>query len=121
MTRATMLVFTSPTCPACPAAKELTSQLAKQRDDFVLKNVVSGMPGSNGLFKKHDVVSVPTIIIKGPGYPQNIGLRGAQPIPTLNKYLDMALGVEQEEATGEKPRTGGFFGKIKSFFAALEE
>lgn len=115
-----MYVFTSPTCPACPAAKEITAQLAKQRDDFVLKNVVSGMAGSNGLFKKHDVVSVPTIIIKGPGYPQNIGLRGAQPIPTLNKYLDLALGLEvkNEEKTA---RSGGFFGKIKTFFSALEE
>lgn len=111
-----MYVFTSPTCPHCPQAKEIAMGVAKERDDVALKQVVSGMGGSNALFKKFDVMSVPTIIIKGPGYSRNIGLRGTQPAATLHKYLDKALGLEtrEEEASAKK----GFFSRL---FAAFEE
>lgn len=119
MTKATMLVFTSPTCPQCPMAKEFAHNVGKARDDVTIKHVVSGMPGSNGLFKKHDVMAVPTFIIKGPGYPSNIGLRGVQPEQTLHKYVDLALGKQLSEI--EKKEKKGFFTKIKQVFAALEE
>ena len=114
-----MYVFTSPTCPHCPAAKEFASQVAKERGDVTLKNVVSGMSGSNGLFKKFDVASVPTIIIKGPGYDKNIGLRGAQPPKTLHKYLDLALGMQPQEEEAQARK--GFFSRIGALFNALEE
>ncbi|MFP4524733.1 MAG: thioredoxin family protein, partial [Candidatus Woesearchaeota archaeon] len=85
MAKATLYVFSSPTCPHCPTAKAIAGQVAKERDDVIYKDVVSGMAGSNKLFKKFDIASVPTIIIQGPAYPQNIGLKGTQPVPTLNK------------------------------------
>ena len=107
------------TCPNCPPAKAIAHDVAKARDDVVLKNVVSGMGGSNGLFKKFDVMAVPTIIIKGPSYPQNIGLRGVQPAKTLHKYLDMALGIKF--ADEEPVSRTGFFSKIRGLFAGLEE
>lgn len=118
MAKATMYLFTSMTCPNCPPAKQLAHDVAKERDDVVLKNVVSGMAGSNGLFKKFDVMAVPTIIIKGPGYDKNIGLRGVQPAKTLHKYIDMALGIQPEEQPTGK---SGFLSKLKRVFANLDD
>ena len=122
MAKATLYVFTSPTCPHCPSAKAIAGQVAKERDDVVYKDVVSGLAGSNKLFKKFDVTSVPTIIIQGSDYPQNIGLRGTQPVPTLHKYLDIATGkrdVEEESSSGGEGK--GFLSRVKRFFSALEE
>jgi len=79
----------------------------------VLKNIVSGSRESERLFKKFGVVSVPTFIIKGPGFPQNIGLRGVQSEKTLHKYLDIALGLRRVEESSSAP---GFFSKVKAFF-----
>ncbi len=104
-----MYVFTSPTCPHCPAAKKIASEVANSRDDVVYKDVVSGMPGSERLFRKFDISSVPTIIIRGPAYPNNIGLRGVQSRKTLNKYINLALGLE---SLPEKSSSGGFLKKL---------
>ncbi len=102
MTQATMMVFSSPTCPHCPAAKNFAEQVHKERDDVRLQLVTSGTPGAEKLFRKYDVASVPTVIIKGDSYDQNIGLRGAQSPKTLHKYVDLALGIEREEEVKEK-------------------
>lgn len=102
MAKATLYLFTSLTCPHCPAAKLFAEQVRKERGDFTIAHVVSGMPGAERLFRKFDVQSVPTIIIKGPGYPHRIGLRGTQSPKTLHKYLDLALGIQKEH----KPQKG---------------
>lgn len=121
MANATLYVFSSPTCPHCPTAKAIAGQVAKERDDVTYKDVVSGMAGSNKLFKKFDIASVPTIIIQGPEYPQNIGLKGTQPAPTLHKYLDVAVGKREVEESSSSSGGSGFLGKLKRMFSALEE
>lgn len=120
MTKAKLYVFSSPTCPHCPTAKELAKQATSARDDVMYNDVMSGSHAAEKLFKKFDVASVPTIIITGPGYPSNIGLRGAQSIPVLNKYIDMALGVESEDVQEEKPAKSGFFARMKSFLKEID-
>lgn len=111
MEKATIYLFTSPTCPHCPAAKAQAEQLAKEREDIELKTIISGMPGEE-LFKEYDVTSVPTFIIKGAGFPNNIGLRGSQNIKTLSKYVDKALGKEPQEQQKDKQEKKGLFKKI---------
>lgn len=108
MAKANVLLFTSPTCPHCPSAKAIAEKVAKSRDDVRLRLIVSGQPGAERLFKHYDVMSVPTFIIRGPGYPHNIGLRGTQSEGTLNKYIDIALGLKEPEVK-------------KSFFEKLME
>ncbi len=110
MEKARLFVFTSLTCPHCPVAKKIASEVAGARDDVVYRDVVSGVAGSERLFRKFDIQTVPTIIIQGPAYDGNIGLRGAQPEKTLNKYLDIALGKRSLE--DEKKSGGGFFRKL---------
>ena len=92
MSKAELYVFSSPTCPHCPAAKSISEEFARERDDVKLIQVVSGTGGAEKLFRKFDVMSVPTIIIRGPAHPNNIGLRGAQGKNVLAKYVDIALG-----------------------------
>lgn len=94
MSKAELYVFSSPTCPHCPTAKAIAQEFAENRDDVLFKDVLSGTAGAQKLFKKFEVVSVPTIVIRGPGYPHNIGLRGAQGKDVLTKYVNMALGRE---------------------------
>ncbi len=99
-------------------AKELAKKATSEREDVVYTEVMSGSHAAEKLFKKFDVASVPTIIITGPGYPSNIGLRGAQSIPVLHKYMDLALGIEREVAS-EAPKNS-FFSRVKSFFKEMD-
>jgi thioredoxin-related protein len=92
--QAELFVFSSMTCPHCPPVRKVVEEFSSTRKDVVVRSVVSGMSGASELFDKFEVRSVPTIIIKGPGYPHNIGLRGAQDAAVLAKYVDMALGKE---------------------------
>lgn len=93
--KAKVKLFTSITCPNCPSAKNEISELKKQRDDFDLNIIeVTTIEGSNEA-KKENIMSVPTYIISGPGVEHNIGLIGAQGFETLNKYIDISLGLRK--------------------------
>lgn len=118
MAKAKLYVFTSPTCPHCPMAKELAKKAANERDDVVYMDVMSGSHAAEKLFKKFDVASVPTIIITGLEYPSNIGLRGAQSVPTLHKYINMALGIEAE--IEEKPVKNSLFSRVKNLLKEID-
>lgn len=100
-------LFTSPTCPHCPNAKKFIHEFKKKRDDFVLKEYSTATKEGQKLSAKFQVRSVPTFIIKGPGYAGNIGLVGVQNDKTMNKYLDLSLGKEPE-------REPSFIERLKS-------
>jgi protein-disulfide isomerase len=92
MVKATVYLFTSPTCPHCPSAKRFIQDFKSTRDDFNLMEL-STMTHDGGKKAAHfEVMSVPTFIIRGPGYNGNIGLKGVQSSSSMNKYLDIALG-----------------------------
>jgi len=110
MSRAKVYLFTSPTCPHCPAAKEFIRGFKKTRDDFVLVDASVATRNGEKLAKKFDVMSVPTFVIRGPGYPRNIGLSGLQSEESMNKYIDLALGNISEEDIITKKK--GVFGKL---------
>jgi len=103
-------LFTSPTCPHCPAAKRFINKFKKTREDFVLIDVSTATRNREKLAKKFGVMSVPTFIIRGPGYPRNIGLSGVQSEDSMNKFIDLAVGLKSEEEIMHKEK--GFFGKL---------
>lgn len=100
--KAVMHLFFSPTCPHCPRAKEIASEVAKDRDDVDLEMHSIMEPEGQEMSREYEIMSVPTFIIKGPGFPENIGLRGVQGKDVLNKYIDKALGGEDKEEKGLK-------------------
>jgi len=97
MDKAKVYLFTSPTCPSCPPAKQFMQRFRQQRDDFDYAEFSTSTHEGSKKAEHYDVMAVPTFIIKGPGYPGNIGLRGLQSEAVMNKYLDVALGKRRLE------------------------
>ena len=97
MEKSIVYLFTSPTCPHCHAAKKSIHEFKKERKDFILKELSTATKEGSRKARKFGVMSVPTFAIKGPGYPQIIGLKGVQSSKSMNKYLDLSYGIENEE------------------------
>ncbi|HDD70779.1 MAG TPA: hypothetical protein ENF94_01310 [Candidatus Woesearchaeota archaeon] len=108
MEKAIVYLFTSPTCPHCPAAKNFIHQFKKERDDFILKELSTATHEGSRKARKFGVRGVPTFIIRGPGYAYPIGLVGVQNSKTMNKYLDMSYGIVRKEEKKE-----GFFSRLR--------
>ena len=104
MKKSVVYLFTSPTCPHCGAAKKFIHEFKKTRDDFVLKELSTATHEGSKKAKTFGVMSVPTFIIKGPGYPQLIGLVGVQSEKAMNKYLDLSYGIEPEKEKSFKDK-----------------
>jgi thioredoxin 1 len=113
MEKAKVLLFTSPRCPHCPAAKKFAINFAKTRDDFELIEMSTMTPDGNENAKKYDVMTVPTFIILGNAFPDPIGLRGIQNKETMNKYIDIALGIKTLDETPKKSAIKEFLKKFK--------
>ena len=93
--KSTIEVFTSTTCPHCPAAKKLVDELAKERDDVdVVHTVTNTLEGSKRA-QEMQIMTVPTIFIKGPGSEETIGLRGVPSKKGLIKAVNISLGKEK--------------------------
>lgn len=97
MEKAKVMLFTSPTCPHCPIAKKFINNFKNERSDFELIEYSTLSHDGEKAARKYDVMSVPTFIIKGPGFPDPIGLIGTQTKEVMNKYLDIALGIKNIE------------------------
>jgi predicted DsbA family dithiol-disulfide isomerase len=117
MEKAKVYLFTSPTCPHCPSAKRFIHDFKKVRDDFYLIELSTATNVGQRKAKQFDVMSVPTFIIKGPGYNGNIGLKGAQSDKEMNKYIDIALGIKSlEEPKKERKPLEFKIGRFKIKF-----
>ena len=101
-------LFSSPTCPHCHSARIFMSKYKKGRDDFIFKELSTAKPEGQKLARKYGIMSVPTFIIKGPNFPQPIGLRGVQSERTMNKYIKLSNGIQEEEETKRGLRIGRF-------------
>ena len=97
MEKAKVMLFTSPTCPHCPSAKKFINNFKNERSDFELIEYSTLTNDGQKTAQKYDVMSVPTFIIKGPGFPDPIGLRGTQTNEVMHKYIDIALGNKKIE------------------------
>ena len=82
----TILVFTSMSCPHCPAAKREVEKL--DRDDVEIHYL--GMETDEGqeYATQFGIKSVPTIVLYGPCQGQPIGLRGAHSVASLEKHIN---------------------------------
>lgn len=107
-----MFLFTSPTCPHCPAAKRFIEGFVQDRKDFTLHMISTMSDQGQMLSHEFGVMSVPTFIIRGPGHEGNIGARGTPSKEMMDKYLDVAKGKLPVESL--KPP--GLVDSIKKIF-----
>jgi len=121
MEKAKVYLFTSPTCSYCPSAKRFLGEFKRERDDFDAIELSTATPEGQKKAQKYNVMSVPTFIIRGPAFPDPIGLRGNQNAETMNKYLDIALGIKTLEdfrkpTLRDKLQDGISIGRLKIKF-----
>ena len=105
-----IMVFTSPTCPHCLLALNLAKQIKKERNVKVIE-VNTATPHGQEKAKQMGIMAVPTIFVKGPAYPQVIGLKGLPSKKGLLKVVDISLGIEEWEES--KGFFKNLFSKIK--------
>jgi len=106
--KAKIEVFTSPTCPHCPHAKKVVQELSKEREDIKFIETSTATHKGQKRSESLGVRSVPTLFIKGPGYPDRIGYVGTPSKSQLNKMVNIALGLE----SWEEEKKESFFSKI---------
>lgn len=120
MEKAKVYLFTSPTCPHCPTAKRFIAEFKKERQDFDVLDLSTMTPQGQKYARKFQVMTVPTFIIKGPGNPDFLGIRGSPSKETMNKYLDMSFGKEiiqnQKKSFFEKFNNGFRIGRFRLKF-----
>ena len=106
-------VFTSPTCPHCPGAKELVKKLSKERDDVIFEEYSSMTSIGRKEAAIQGITSVPTIFVKGPWHHETIAFRGTPSKERLISAIDITQGRKKiDELDGKE----NFFSKIKSLF-----
>jgi small redox-active disulfide protein 1 len=89
---ASIELFTSPTCPHCPSAKELVRKVSKELKINAKEYSTATKEGSRKA-NSYGIMSVPTIIIKGS--KEIIGLRGTPSREKLIESLDIADGLKE--------------------------
>lgn len=90
-------VFTSPTCPHCHPALNLAKQIEKERDDVKVTELSTATPHGHRKAKQLGVIALPTIFVRGPAYPQDIGFKGLPSKKGLLKAIDISLGLAKWE------------------------
>ena len=105
MAKATIYLFSSPTCPHCPPAKAFAEDYVKSRDDVSLIQLNTATHEGQRKAASFNIMSVPTFIIKGDNYPENIGLKGIQSKKTMDKYVDIATGKKDLKKEQSKRST----------------
>lgn len=102
-------VFTSPTCPHCPSAKNLAHEISKGRDDVrVIERSTATSEGS-ARARRFKIMTVPTILITGPATNEVFGFQGTPSKKKVIEAIEMSLGKREIPPVGEKK---GFFAKL---------
>jgi len=79
----------------------LAKQIEKERDDVKVTELSTATPHGYRKAKQLGVMALPTIFVKGPAYPQDIGFKGLPSKKGLLKAIDISLGkAEWEEKKG---------------------
>jgi thioredoxin 1 len=108
--KAKIEIFSSFTCPHCPSAINLVEQVSKERNDIEIIKHEINTPEGHKRATELGIMSVPTIIIKGPNNPEFIGLKGLFSEKGLNKAIDVSLGKDNFK------ENSNLFNKIKNLF-----
>lgn len=111
MEQTVISLFTSPTCPFCPAAKKVVDEVKQERKDIIVKEFDSGTPEGKVESMKHGIQSVPTIFVQGPKHPEVLGFRGAPSKKRLLQAVDITQGKES------LPEKTSFSSKIRRIFS----
>jgi len=120
-------VFTSPTCPHCPAAvkatKELFQKYPELKNDVTWKEISTGTPSGYKKAVSYGISAVPTIIITNLKTNERFGTIG---VPSDKKYLDIiykCMGKTEKENDVEKDiksakdtNNGGLIDKFAKLF-----
>jgi small redox-active disulfide protein 1 len=104
-------VFTSPTCPHCPAAKKIAQKVASNREDVKVVETSTYTKDGQHRAREFDVRSVPTLFVTSQDNPDRIAFVGVPGENQLNRMIDISLGKE------EWPKQEGMMDKIKSMFS----
>ena len=94
-------LFTSPTCPHCPAAKDFIEKFSEERDDFDYEVLSSFDNYGRAMAQEFEVRAVPTFIIKGPKYDKNIGIVGSPTKEKFHELIDLSQGIVKEKKRKE--------------------
>lgn len=100
--KAKMHLFTSPTCPHCPKAKETAKAVTEARDDVELKEHSTASEDGMKKAKEWQIKVVPTFVIIGDEADQPLGLKGEQNEETLNDFIDAAVGKKPVDKVTKK-------------------
>lgn len=92
-----VLLFTSPRCPHCPAAKKWAQEHIASDKELEYFEFSSLDPGAREMAEKFQVRSVPTFIIIGTNYDKPIGISGTPSEERFKKLLGLARGELSEE------------------------
>ncbi|MFB6158361.1 MAG: thioredoxin family protein [Candidatus Nanohalobium sp.] len=95
----TVEVFYSETCPNCPPQKELVQKFSGDENVEVRLTDVAKNQDRAG---EHNVRTVPTTVVNGPGIEGKTGFRGLMDEERLETAIRVAGGEEDPEAL-EKP------------------
>ncbi len=85
-------LFTSPTCPYCPAAKSFAQRYFPDKEDVKFKHMSAATPEGQQKAMEFGVRGVPTFVLVGPGYPQPIGASGTPSKEHMDKLIALAKG-----------------------------
>jgi small redox-active disulfide protein 1 len=102
-------VFTSPTCPHCPSAKQLAQEVSKGRDD--VRVIEQSTATAEGVKKAqhYNIMTVPTILVTGPATNEVFGFQGTPSRTKLVEAIEMSLG--KREIPNNEPKKG-FFARV---------
>lgn len=97
----TIELFTSPTCPYCPAAKAVVEQVVGEANlgentiDLLQFDTWSDEGASKA--REYGIMAVPSIFVSGKGIPQKVLLEGAPSKQDLLEAIEMAEGKKSVE------------------------
>ena len=117
-------VFTSPTCPHCPAAVRVTREVLnenprlKRRIEW--REMNTAKPNARRKARSYGIRGVPTIILTNTSTGETAGITGA---PGKERYLKVMYGImgekppgEQEEKKKDESDEPSFVDKYKHLF-----
>ncbi len=98
-------LLTSPTCPACPRAKELLRRFAKEHGYSLKELSTAGRDGQRWA-KRYGVTGTPSFVIKGSVRPV---LKTGVPSPGELEHMAKLANGEVEPPKGLFTRLAGLF------------
>lgn len=95
MEKSIIEIFTSPTCPHCPGALELAREVEQERKDVEVVELSTTTQEGIKKAQEFNVMTVPTIFVKGQEHNEILGFRGTPSKERLIKAVEISLGFKK--------------------------